>query len=262
MKKTKKLVKIKSSDAGSIGFIKENKGIKNIAIDFRKKLLRHFPKEKDDHFFSHTYTYQTQTFVGLFDFYTDLFSYLDISPQVSKDLDYRKHILANPDSNRLKKNFNLHFNRTLNYLTRTDLSLYKKLKKLNKIECIRLSESMRCIDHNCPLASVVMAVSAVEYRLHRLIEKKNKKLYNQNFKNATLGGIIKLFKQDDYKEKKFAHLKSLLPEKHKPLMFMLNNYRIFSAHPKEEVISHQTAKTILSFSFLLLLDNKLECFVE
>ncbi|UCE74358.1 MAG: hypothetical protein JSV56_01270 [Methanomassiliicoccales archaeon] len=168
-------------------------------------------------------------------------------------------MFANPDSNRTKDKFNKIFDRIEGLLEETDEDIYEKLKSLHNTECYRLTEAIRCHNMDCNLAAVVLAVSAVEHRLHKLLERKNKSLYKKEFESATLGGIIELFRKDTrYKDNKYNKFKKILPEKHNHLMEILNIYRIFSAHPKDEYISNQTSKSILSFSFLLLIDENLE----
>ncbi len=244
--------------ASGIEKIKESNGIAKVALDFKKKFLRHFPKERDDHFFHHTYSYRAKPFLGLLAFYTDLYEYLDLSHEKTNDLRATLYDLDNPTSNRTKEKFKLTFKHFILLLNRTDPQITKRLKKLNLIECLRLEEAMDCLGINCNLASVVMAVSAVEYRLHKLIAKKNKKVYENTFENQSLGGLIGLFrKNSQYKGPQFDKLRQVLPERHMHLMEILNMYRIFSAHPKDIHITHQLAKAILSFSFLLLVDPEL-----
>lgn len=255
-KSIKRKIKV-SVGSGFIDFIKINNGIHKIASHFRRGFLRSFPKDKDQHFFVHKYEYKTRNFLPNFSIYEDLFEYLDISERRLGELRTRFYTFANPYSNLTPKDFKLNNDPLLNLLKLTDKEVCRKLKLLNKIEGIRLEESMRCLRASCYFAAVVMAVSAAESRLHNLISQKNKRLYKQHFDKATLGAITQLFDPNHYKDKKFKSLKKLLPDKHRPLIQLLNNYRIFSAHPKSVIISCQTAKTILSLVFLLLLDQGL-----
>lgn len=247
--------KIKASDYGQMGMIKENKGISDLIMYLGKEFLDNFPTEKDDHFFSHTYSYRIAGLRSHLYFYVKLYEYLDISPN---NLDQYYWTISDPSSCRTKKQFKLVFENLLLELYHLDRRIYEKLILLNKIECIRLNEAMICLDSSCNLSSVVMSVSAVEHRLHKLLFKVNEKIYKKSFEGATLGGIIKLFRNGEYSEKEYGKFKKILPEKHKPLMEMLNIYRIFSAHPKDVIITTQTAKSILSLSFLLLVDSDLK----
>jgi len=102
-----------------------------------------------------------------------------------------------------------------------------------------------------------MAVSAVESRIIELIRKNNKKLYFSNFSKATLGQLINLFDEHQYTDKKYNKIKKLLSDKHKPLLTLLNQYRIYSVHPKQIKITPQIAESILNLSFCFMLDKTL-----
>lgn len=258
-KRSSKSLKIKKSKYGAIGTIKENEGIVPIAKHFQKFFLKSFPTEKDDHFFWHTYVTKTSGFAETFNFYIELYEFLDISLYDIKLLRDCLYKFLNSDSNRTKEKFKKKFKFIVeNVLEKTDKKIMIKLNLLHNIEFFRLCEAMKCLNNECNLAAVVMAVSAVEHRLHRLLEKKNKKLYKSGFEQSALGGIIELFRRNSrYTDKKYDKFKKILPEKHNHLMEILNTYRIFSAHAKSEFISSQTAKSIVSFSFLLLIDPDL-----
>ncbi len=124
-------------------------------------------------------------------------------------------------------------------------------------ESMRLDEAVACYHCDCYYASVIMAVSAIESRLHKLIEKTDKALYSSIFKRFTLGQIIELFDENKYKKPKYQKIKKILPEKHRPLVILLNQYRVFSVHPKNEVITALIAGSVLNLAFLLLMDSSL-----
>ena len=123
-------------------------------------------------------------------------------------------------------------------------------------ECDRLDEALNSFENYCYYSSVIMAVSAVEARLHYLIKTKNVNLYNRSFKNATLGQIIQLLDPSQYKDKKFNSIKQQLQVRFKPLIEVLNIYRVFSAHPTAEKIDFKIAQSILGFSFSFLLSEE------
>jgi len=132
-----------------------------------------------------------------------------------------------------------------------------KLSQLTCLECERLDEAINCVQNNCYLAATVMAVSATEARLHYLIKKKNKAIYKKYFEQATLGGLIKLFDKNEYKDRIFLKLKKIVPERHRPLLDLLNIYRIISVHPKTGSIDYKIANSVLNLTFLFLLDSEL-----
>lgn len=249
----------KKSDYGFIGYLKENSGLSKSLKQDEKDLLRMLPKEKDSHFFRHRYNYMYGSVISQLNFYQRLFELLDTSPSHVNQLEQDIYRISFSEMNSTKQNFKKNLENLIKVLSKTDQLISVRLRNLQRIECIRIEEAMDSIQHDCTLASVVMAVSAVEYRLHKLMQKKSRKLYRKEFENRTLGGIIELFRKGStaYTDAKYQKFKKVLPDKHSHLMEILNTYRIFSAHPKEEEISYQTAKSILSFSCILLVDPEL-----
>jgi len=129
-----------------------------------------------------------------------------------------------------------------------------KLSRLECTECKRLDEALVCFQNYCFYSTVVMAVSAVEYRIAEMIRRSNHELYLKHFQGATLGQLIKVFQDDEYKDEEFKQIKELMPIKHKPLISLLNNYRVFAAHPTEQKITPQIAEAILNLAFSFLTD--------
>jgi len=134
-------------------------------------------------------------------------------------------------------------------------SVGERLARVSCEECARLDEALVCYSSYAFTAGVAMAVSAVEARIVELIRKKNKRLYRSDFSRSTLGQLIQVFDDNQFKNSKYAGIKKLLPVKHKPLVSLLNQYRIFSVHPKGEVVSAQMAESILNLAFAFVLDK-------
>ncbi len=243
---------------GPIGRLQAAGGYATIFQKTTKAVKEKFPRENDDHAFGHYYATRTSSINTLFQFYVDLFEHLDISIGTVRTLRQAHWTLRLHQANRTKKAFERNVVFALKIIKNADEQFKPKVSLLSRIECIRLHEAMQCLSSQCHLSAVVMAVSAVEHRLHKIVEKTDSVLYAANFADATLGGIIQLFQRDHYKDAKFQPFKQILPDKHKPLMEMLNIYRIFTAHPKDENVTHQTAAAILSLSFLLLTDKSLK----
>ena len=99
-----------------------------------------------------------------------------------------------------------------------------------------------------------MIVSVVEYRIAEMMRRSSHELYLKHFQRATLGELIKVFHDDEYKEEEFQKIKELMPIKHKPLISLLNNYRVFAAHPTEQKITPQIAEAIIHLAFSFLTD--------
>lgn len=129
-----------------------------------------------------------------------------------------------------------------------------KLRRFTCFECQRLDEAIDCLKNYCFYSCVIMAVSAVEARIIEIVRRHDKSLYDSHFAKATLGQLVQLFDDNHYTEARFADLKKLMPDKHKPLVILLNKYRIFSAHPKAETITLQIAEAILKLAFTFMLD--------
>ena len=132
--------------------------------------------------------------------------------------------------------------------------MVSKYDRMTCRESIRLDEALVCFENYSFYASVVMAVSAVESRIVELIRRKNKALYNSTFSKATLGQLIQVFDLHMYTQPKYSGVKKLIPEKHQPLITLLHQYRGFSAHPKDDVITAQIAEAILHMSFCFMID--------
>lgn len=79
-------------------------------------------------------------------------------------------------------------------------------------------------------------------------------MYSENFEMAILGQLIQIFDKNEYKDEKYGKIKKLMPERHRSLVRLLNEYRIVSAHPKEIKITPQIAESILNLSFAFLTD--------
>jgi hypothetical protein len=112
--------------------------------------------------------------------------------------------------------------------------ILKKLSRISCKECARLDEALVCFQNYCFYASIVMAVSAVESRIHELIRKADKKIYSSRFEKFTLGQLIQIFDENQYTSKEFASVKKLMPNKHRPLIALLVKVRIF---PDSQLLS-------------------------
>ena len=165
--------------------------------------------------------------------------------------------LCNPELIADYGEFSLLLNRLKGEIRFIEKDIITKNRRLTCIECQRLDESLVCFENYSYYAAVVMAVSAVENRIIEVIKRKNKGLYDKVFYKFTLGQLIQVFDTDKYKEKRYKRIKALMPEKHKPLVALLNQYRIFSVHPKEQIISSQIAEAILHLSFSFMIDAEM-----
>ena len=93
-----------------------------------------------------------------------------------------------------------------------------------------------------------MSVSAIEFRLFSLMMAI---CPDPKLEELTLGQLIREYLDN---KQKYGNV---IPKKHEHLLDHCNIYRIFSVHPKKEEINKPIASSILSMTFLFLLDKKL-----
>ena len=180
--------------------------------------------------------------------------YLDINKY---HLDYMTDTLEElqiPEKINDYDNFKLLIDNLKGRINVVEPDVSNKLSRLECTECERLDEALVCPQNYCFYAAIVMAVSAVEYRIAEMIRRKDNEFYSKYFQGATLGQLIKVFEDDEYKAIEFKEIKSLMPPKHKPLVSLLNNYRVFAAHPTEQKITPQIAEAIIHLAFSFLTD--------
>jgi hypothetical protein len=166
--------------------------------------------------------------------------------------------LQKPTLNTTEARFRKNLDMVIEMVSDAEKEINKQLQNMTCLECERLGEAITCNYEGCFTASVVMAASAVEARLHELIKNKNRKIYNQYFRDKPLGTLINLFDKNSYKDKKFSSLKKIIPDIHKSLLDIVNDYRILSAHPIMTEVDHKVSESVINLTFLFLLDPKLK----
>jgi hypothetical protein len=182
-------------------------------------------------------------------------NFLDVDRYTVNEMSDILTKLKNPEIIVYCKDFKSRLDRSKVCIDFIEKDIKRKLENFTCQECQRLDEAIVCFLNHCFYSCVTMAVSAVETRIHEMIRKYRKSLYLSYFKKATLGQIIQVFDTYKYTDKKFKKIKELLPPKHKPLVALLNQYRVFSVHPKEETITAQIAESILHLSFCFMMDS-------
>ena len=129
----------------------------------------------------------------------------------------------------------------------------KRLRHFSYTEIFRLDEALFTLKNEAYLSSIVMSVSAAESRLHRIVQSELPRQYKKDkMSKATLGGLLHQIDTN----KKYRRIRESLSEKFPSLLTMCNHYRIFSAHPKEEMMSYQDALAIFGLVVSFLLDPK------
>lgn len=168
--------------------------------------------------------------------------------------DFKKQI-DNPEKIGTHERFLMIWNDLIKSVDSINDEFISQINKLTCNELIRLDESIHCFEEYCYYSCTILAVSAVEARLHYLLEKTDKKLYKRTFEKATIGQCIQLLDPGKYKDLKYKKFKKLIPNEYKSLIELLNHYRILSAHPKGKKISQKVAQTVINLSFVFLLDD-------
>jgi hypothetical protein len=132
----------------------------------------------------------------------------------------------------------------------------QQIMKFDSCERTRLQEAFHNLREKCYFSSVVNAVVALENRLLFLLKRENDPFLRNKRKDLrfTFGEIIRIYIDNKIEFNNF------IPEKFENLMKLCNTYRIFSAHAKEENMTSNDTKVILSLTFSFLLDER--CSIE
>lgn len=197
-----------------------------------------------------------QAVIAYIDKYALCCRYLDGHPLVVADIEQACHDLIIPERMSSLEDFDEILKRVKKNVSFLENDISAKLDRFTCLECTRLDEAIECFTNYCFYSSVVMAVSAVEARIMEIVRRHDSDLYERQFAKATLGQLVQLFDEGHYKGAEYAEVKNLLSPKHTPLLVLLNQYRVFSAHPKDEFITRQVADAALKLCFTFMIDPK------
>jgi len=161
----------------------------------------------------------------------------------------RVTILNSPESITQRKDFEYNVNLIRNVFKDAEGEIKKKLHLLDRKERYRLEEAINCYMNGCKYSTVAMSVSAIEFRLLNLMQSAKPDF---GLEKSTLGELI-----NEYLRNKKEY-KNVIPKKHEALLNLCNTYRIFSVHPKKEIITQAIATSIINMTFAFLLDEKLK----
>lgn len=126
--------------------------------------------------------------------------------------------------------------------------IVEKICTLHPDELDRLNEAIHCFLEGCYYSTIVMSVSATEFRLLSLMKSQKP---DSKLEKLTLGQLI-----EEYLGNKKEY-NNVISEKHEPLLKLCNTYRIFSVHPKKEKITKRAANSILNLTFEFLMDKEI-----
>ncbi|WP_214040965.1 hypothetical protein [Methanoculleus sp.] len=194
------------------------------------------------------------TLLAMLDKYLLCNRFLDANPYFLDEYVKTTNLLHHPETIRSFEHFNELISELSDIIEILDKNVQEKLSRVICQEAIRLDESLVSYSNHCKYSSIILAVSAVEFRLHRMIRNFDSEQYEQKFRNHTLGAIINLFVAD----KADKDIKQLLDARYIPLIQLLNTYRILTVHPKDlerpEGIPQGIVDSIVSLSFAFLTD--------
>ena len=119
--------------------------------------------------------------------------------------------------------------------------------QLHSTESERMLEAIHCLFEGCRYSAVAMAVSAIEFRLFEFMKQINPEA--SKLEKDPLGLLIKeCLNNPDYSKQ--------LPERHQPPLQLCNQFRVFSVHPKTEMIGQNEAMSAIYLAFSFILDSR------
>lgn len=146
-----------------------------------------------------------------------------------------------------RKEFETHLTYISTVFTNNAAAISNQLAKLRQTEIGRVNEAIHCLAEGCYFSTVAMAVTAIESRLLGWMQKVN---LTDQLDTLTLGQLVnKVMTEKQYSD--------VFPDKHRPLLQLCNQYRVFSVHPKTETINKRVASSILNLSLEFLFDENL-----
>ncbi|MCP8315434.1 MAG: hypothetical protein H3Z52_13695 [archaeon] len=158
------------------------------------------------------------------------------------------HRLEEPDAIKRREDFVHNMDRVIGIFTHASTELKQITSYLSEEERDRLNEAIHNLMEGCYYSSIAMSVCSIESRLVELMKRVTP---DKKLEEETLGRLIDMCLGDQ-------KYKSLIPEKHEPLLKLCNQYRIFSVHPKREKMTKANAVTILNLTFSFLTDKTLK----
>jgi hypothetical protein len=168
-----------------------------------------------------------------------------LQPELKK----RVHRLGEPEIVKNRKEFEDNLNFVANTFRDKGFPIASITSQLQPTETLRLVEAIHCLFEGCLHSSVAMAASAIEFRLLDFM-KRISPSSSKELEQKPLGSLIQNCLSDPAYSAK-------LPERHRPLLQLCNEYRVFSVHPKMEHINQNEAIAVISLAFSFILDKRL-----
>ncbi len=161
----------------------------------------------------------------------------------------RAYALGQPDSVKTRTQFEENVSFVANTFQAEGLPIGSMISRLHTTEKERLLEAIHCLFEGCRYSAIAMAASAIEFRLLDFMKRVNPTIGDE-LERRTLGSLIDECLKDPLYSKK-------LPERHRPLLELCNQFRIFSVHPKTELVGQNEAMSVINLAFSFILDERL-----
>jgi len=168
---------------------------------------------------------------------------------VQPQLRERAHRLGEPELVKTRKSFIENVDFIANTFQSKGFPISGMISNLHATEAERLLEAIHCLFEGCRYSAVAMAASAIEFRLLDFMKRINPDTSTE-LDRKPLGSLIKDCLENPVYSKK-------LPEWHHPLLTLCNEFRVFSVHPKTELIGQNEAISVILLAFSFILDERL-----
>ncbi|MFH1327324.1 MAG: hypothetical protein ABIH76_00495 [Candidatus Bathyarchaeota archaeon] len=158
------------------------------------------------------------------------------------------HMLHDPETVQERKSFETILLNIKSIFVSSKKEIEAIIEALHPGEIERLDESMHCLLEKCYYSSIVMAVTATEFRLLDFMKAQDTSIAKK-LGEMTLGALVNECLKNMAKYR--------LPEKHRALLELCDKYKIFSVHPKTGEITSRVANSVLNLAFEFLLDSEI-----
>jgi hypothetical protein len=159
------------------------------------------------------------------------------------------YALGHPELVKTRKDFESHIDAISAGFASEGFPIGGMVNRLHATESERLLEAVHSLFERCRFSAVAMAVSAIEFRLLDFMKQLTPDA--PELDRLTLGKLI----EECLDEKKPYSAK--LPDRHRPLLELCNKFRIFSVHPKTELIRQNEAISVINLAFSFILDPQM-----
>jgi hypothetical protein len=169
-----------------------------------------------------------------------------VQPQLA-DRAYR---LGLPEVIKTRKDFEENVDFIAGIFSTEGFPIAGMISQLHAMESERMVEAIHCLFEGCRYSAIAMAASAIEFRLVDFMNQVNPG-NKEELQRKPLGSLI-----GECLDDKSAYSKRL-PKRHRALLELCNQFRIFSVHPKTEVLGQNEAMSAINLAFSFILDPRM-----